>query len=374
MNFLNKISEKIDLFIKKTYLKKDIIVETEFEKINFKTGKKVEKVKKQDIVLSLKKIYSKNYNISNHKLNYKYVYRTKDGKYIGSNVLSIYLIFKVLQDRYNNNAFILTTKDSKIAILMLGDNNIKVVEKNDEYQQIIENFFQGIEYQEVNVYDIILLLLPKVGNKIIIAIGIFLVVIILLATSTNNNNEQINTIPSIKPLSHKKKKLENFKKKIMLNQSYAKILQTNYFIAKLFNILDLNYNSVWIEQIDFSNNVVTLNSLMPLEGYKKEGSFYQKKVLIRPTIQMLYYYSLSQPIKKTAIQCQNIINQYTDKIYFIADDGSYKVFQLKKEFTPKQATMFLYDLYGCPISIDGNMITELKKMKIKTDLLIKLFF
>jgi len=376
--------QKLEILIKKYIKNRKIYLETEEQVIDFSNLESTEKKAKTSFTINLKKIFQDKVIKSRTKPSYKYIFKTVNGQYIGGNILTISLISEVLKDIYNTNSFILENQNN--AIFLLGK-KYKIVKKDENFQKEIEEFFQGIEPVRVNIYDVISLLLPidvkKIFFVIVLVIGIF--VLLPLANSISQNSlsedEELNKIPTYKPLTNiKNKKHLSKEEKIKFTKNLPKtiseIIATNYFISKLFNNPYQNLNMVFIKNIDFQNREVTYYSFMPINGFRKTNVFYTKVVKLNPSPEEVYdlFFSFKKILNKSPIKCEKIILNNGANIEYVDDNGIYKIFSLNKTLSPKKVTKFIANLYGCKAIINGNISFDYKKMTTQTDLKIKLFY
>ena len=361
--------------LKKYFKQKIVLVNEKNEYIDFETGEILNKKNTLNAILIY--LTQAGWKSSKNKLHYKYQIKIEKNNqihYFGTNKISLIFLQKILSEKYNKKAFIL--KGIKKSILLFG-NNYKIVD-NQNLEEEKSVFFQGIEPKEVNFYNLIKELTPTEYKKIIIFVVMFFILILLIISMFSSSEEEI-FIPSNNINFHKKhkKRIKHIK---LTNKNKIDALLTNYFIYSLFHSKDLLFDSVYIKNISFYSHTVIFNSLIPLRGYHKRDFLYSREVKFIPEKTALENMYLSYKFKDFK-QCKKIIQSYTPVIYSISENGDSVTYYLKKDMSPVEITMFLNQIYSCPVVIRGNINTKIiektgknkyKSLFEKTDLKISL--
>lgn len=261
--------------------------------------------------------------------SFQYVYRAKDKKaYIVSPSLASTFLRDVLFDYTGKNRVVITGKG--IILAFFGEHQEYLLSTDEEERQkFLEKLYQGLDYEEIPVEQVIKLV-SKDYKPLIAGLSVALVVLIGAVFLFNSSDEEVDL---------SKYQIKQNQQPVVVNPEKQAVMETVAFIDNLSN---LNI-SPWgfVKEINFSGKEITLGSLLPAEGYKKNGEYYEKTVKFSGGIK--------EPDKDVK-ECFEYLKN--NEIEFVSN--KYVEFRIDKSMTVKDLEKFLKQIDGCPVNIQGS--------------------
>jgi len=290
---------------------------------------------------------AKTFRESDRKVSARYVYRKKNGTYIASSSLTTAFLHEVLKDIYGENVAI---EGKKLIVAFLGEKQeVFFVEEEKEKEEILNHFYQGIDYTRVDVRKAVSLLLKK--DHRIPVIFAFLILITLMFLMFFPTGEE-EFIPESVPVIPEKP----------VNPELQTVLRTNGFIREVLKLHERMNVAEFVGDVDFTNRAVRYFSFIPSEGYTRGNPYFEKAEVLNST-------NNEKPFK-TLRECREILYRFGAEPFFITEN--FEEYILSGEADIDKVFSFLKEIYGCPAEIHGT-IEFVNLFKRNLNLRIKLF-
>jgi hypothetical protein len=344
--------------------KKEIFLRDGYN-IYAETGEKVEAIQvPRDAIVIL--FTNQVYHLKRAKKSRgKYVYKLKNGEWIISNDLTTTFLREVLFDYYGKNAIVVDAK--RIAITLFGEEQeYKVFPKSeipdDRLEEEKKNFYnsvyQGVDYIVVPVEEALNRVIQK--SKLIYILPVAVLVILAggyFLFAGGGGEEELP--PPTKP--HKVKHHV-----IKYSESDLKISRTRQILQALVEVQN-NLKPWWyIEQIDFGGGVIKLRSMLPDEGFKKNGNWFEGMVRIPLKVkpQTVDYSNWQWCLNEFAKEGAEIKANLPDRV---------RLTLKKKEITWEEIKKVLNLLNSCPVYAIGTIKALYPPEKAQLKLTITLY-
>ena len=288
---------------------------------------------------------AKTFRESDRKISARYVYRKKNGTYVASASLTTAFLHEVLKDVYGENVVI---EGKKLLVAFLGEKQeVIFAENEEEKEEVLQHFYQGIDFTRVDVKKAVSLVLKKDYRFVALAFTFTVLAFLFLILFSG---EEENYIPELPPAVVKEPK----------NPELQAVSQTNGFIREVLTLhKHLNVAS-FVADVDFTNRAVRLYSFIPSEGFSKGNPYFEKAQVLS--------FEEREPFKDLG-NCRKVLYEFRAEPYFITEN--FEEYLLSAELDIEKAFSFLKDIYGCPAEIHGT-IEFVNLFKRKLNLRIKL--
>jgi len=265
--------------------------------------------------------------------------------YCYTNNLTTAFLRKALEVLRGNNNFLLKISP-KLGILFLKNNSFVIVGENiKELRDKANLITQGLEYEEVDINDLLVFITPPKKNinlKIVAILIPVLIAGVFIYRYTHPNYQPPPPSAFKRVLSKPQKKQQEMKN---IKVPFA---NTHNLLTLITNFTPSEY--AFISDINFSSNEVSLYSFFPLPSFYAQGDFYARKYFIRPV------YTLDRATIKDILgnygQCLNFLSRRFPVIY---NSKSAIVFKIDGISTIDNVSNILANLKKCPVEIQGQI-------------------
>lgn len=290
---------------------------------------------------------TKNFSIKEKKEGgMPFVYKAKNGKWYMTHNLTPYYLSEVLYDYLGlDKGKGIVVESDAFLMAFLGKNYDVLFSKDpEERKAFLEDFFQGIDYKTVSLDEALKLVSPQI--PIVLVAGVLLGLLLVLGYLGFNiffgedESETANVPPPPPPPPPAK---------------FVAIAKTQANIDGLLRFPLKPYE--YIQTVDFTSGTVQVASIIPQEGYKKDGNVFVKK-------ERLSKYAKDITLTKDFEECNDILANYGATLQLF-NKGEAK-YTLDKDMGLKTFAKFVYDLKGCPVDVIGNakISVDLKKESV----------
>jgi hypothetical protein len=281
----------------------------------------------------------------------KFIFKRQEGKetvYCYTNTLNTDFLNLIIRTKIEPEQAALLKLTDKLGILFLQKNHIPITGENwEDVRKQAEIILQGIPYIEVDYNQI----KKFIKQTDLVKYGIYGTVATIIAFIGYYLYDSFFYTPPPPPPPPPTEEIAP----IQPQTETAKVSKKEYPYGDTYKVLDVIYSVklpsyVFVKDINFSSNTISVASFLPLPSYVFRGSFYTKSVILDPQnikVDVPYEY-----IESNRNKCKEFLNHYP----ILENTDSYTVYEISSpSMDIDKLNDMLQFLKNCPISLDGSI-------------------
>jgi len=278
------------------------------------------------------------------KFDAKYLYKKKDGGYIGSAFLTTTFLYEVARDRLGSERIVLSTRACMVAFIG-GRQEFYHFSSREEKEKLLEEFFQGMDYREEDIASILSLVLPSPYRKpLAVLLPVLALLIFWLAGKVGGGEEEVIAPPPVIRQEAPVKSLEEV--------AEEKIMKTQVFLSEFFKSVKpyTRYDPFFVSDVDFSSGVFKVGAFFPANGFRYNGRFYEKVFAVETRK------ALKGLPKKSVEECRKVLLDAGARPEEVSD--LQEKYLVSGSIAPDKLFLLVKGLYGCPVFVEGSISYE----------------
>lgn len=291
------------------------------------------------------------------KFDAKYLYRKRDGSYVGSAFLTTPFLYEVARDRLGSERIVLSTRACMVAFIG-GRQEFYHFNSREEKEKLLEEFFQGMDYVEEDVSSILSLVLPSPYKKPLAVLLPLLAILLFFLAGKLGEKEEVAMTPP--PVVEQKPQVKSFEQ-----IAREKIMKTQVFLSEFFRTVKpyTLYDPFFVSEVDFSSGIVKVGAFVPAHGFRYNGRFYEKAIGVETRK------ALKGLSEKGVEECREVLlsaGARPEKVSMLQEK-----YVVSEELPPDKLFSFVKGLYGCPVFVEGTISYEnLMKRRVSLEVIL----
>ena len=270
----------------------------------------------------------------------RFLYRKRDGSWIGSSVLSTPFLYEVLKDRYGDGRFVLYTDSCAVCFLGEKRHEFFRFRSEEEKEEKIFEVFQGLSYTPVRAEDVLSLVTVSKKKKVLAVLLPVAGVFVLFLSLSGGEEEILTPAPPVSVPREPEPTYEDIVKE--------KIRKTQTFLSEFFRATAKRRPDVFfVSGLSFETGTFTLGSLIPADGFRWNGRFFEKRVAVNRDL------SLEFPPWKDIEECREALFSAGARV--IETGKLQEGYSIEGERDVEKVFGLLKGIYLCPASVEGEV-------------------